>query len=214
MNRRTDTTHGCPAIGRREHMRTQLMHRQRLENMRSALDTSAPAPMPHLQLYGRDYAAKKRATTEAAFSDLKMIQSIAKIMTRDSKIPQRQGPVSLNADGRKQEIYRIMKENHQLLHNIETCKPVVKTADMMRWDRMRKRYIINASHSMRMAGEYDDDILRIRDEDYRKRESMKRSIQLRRNKYASQNDMGGSCPTLPSHKQRGGEEEYADPEDH
>jgi len=25
-----------------------------------------------------------------------------------------------------QEIYRIMKENHQLLHNIETCKPVVK----------------------------------------------------------------------------------------
>jgi hypothetical protein len=25
--------------------------------------------MPHLQLYGRDYAAKKRATTEAAFSD-------------------------------------------------------------------------------------------------------------------------------------------------
>ena len=30
--------------------------------------------------------------------------------------------------------------------------------------------IINASHSMRMAGEYDDDILRIRDQDYRKRE--------------------------------------------
>ena len=28
------------------------------------------APMPHLQLYGRDYAAKKRATTEAAFSHL------------------------------------------------------------------------------------------------------------------------------------------------
>ena len=26
--------------------------------------------MPHLQLYGRDYAAKKRATTEAAFSSL------------------------------------------------------------------------------------------------------------------------------------------------
>ena len=49
------------------------MHRQRLENMRSALDTSAPAAMPHLQLYGRDYAAKKRATTEAAFSDSKRI---------------------------------------------------------------------------------------------------------------------------------------------
>lgn len=30
--------------------------------------------------------------------------------------------------------------------------------------------IINASHSMRMAGEYDDDIMRIRGEDQRKRE--------------------------------------------
>lgn len=186
------------------------MHRQRLENMRSALDTSAPAPMPHLQLYGRDYAAKKRATTEAAFSDLKMIQSIAKIMTRDSKIPQRKGPVSLNADGRKQEIYRIMKENHQLLQNIETCQPVVRTSDMMRWDRIRKRYVINASHSMRMAGEYDDDIMRIRDEDHRKRESMKRSIELRRNKYAKEREgMSASMPNLHSPKLSGGE----DPED-
>lgn len=32
--------------------------------------STAEAPMPHLQLYGRDYAAKKRATTEAAFSDV------------------------------------------------------------------------------------------------------------------------------------------------
>ena len=31
-----------------------------------------------------------------------MIQSIAKIMTRDPKIPDRKGPISLNADGRKQ----------------------------------------------------------------------------------------------------------------
>mmetsp|Transcript_49911 Transcript_49911/g.119025 ORF Transcript_49911/g.119025 Transcript_49911/m.119025 type:complete len:247 (+) Transcript_49911:80-820(+) len=187
-NCRTDTTHGCPAIGRREMLRTQLMHRQRLGNMRSALDTSAPASQPHLQLYGRDYAAKKRATTEAAFSDLKMIQSIAKIMTRDQKLPERKGPISLNADGRKNEIYRIMKDNHQLLNNIETCRPVVSTSDLLKSNKNRRRHVINASHTMRMAGEYDDEILRFRDSDRRKQEAMRRSIDFRRSQYQRERD--------------------------
>ena len=47
--------------------------------------------MPHLQLYGRDYFAKKKATTEAAFQDLKMIQSIAKTMTRPYVVPSSKG---------------------------------------------------------------------------------------------------------------------------
>ena len=37
------------------------------------------APMPNLQLYGRDYAAKKRATTEAAFSDTARNQQLLQI---------------------------------------------------------------------------------------------------------------------------------------
>lgn len=150
-----------------------------------------------------------------------------------------------------QEIYRIMKENHQLLQNIETCQPVVRTRSICRpqwtwkgiewnwaapaapwteptqrtqrtqwtqcplvqagafrvrgpqiwwdgiesgsamsvtpaalafgevrcdiavwhqWEQHGPAEVINASHSMRMAGEYDDDIMRIRDEDHRKRE--------------------------------------------
>eukprot|EP00439_Symbiodinium_sp_Y106_P030368 s847_g3.t1 len=181
MNCRTDTTHGNPAIGRREHMRLHLMHRERLQNMRSALDTRAPTPQPHLQLYGRDYVAKKRATTEAAFSDLKMIQSIAKIMTRDSKIEDRKGPVSLNADRRKQElqeIYDIMKGNHQLLKRIETCEPMLRTSDMVKADKFRKRYVINSSHTARMCGEYDDEIRRIRDEEKTKLEESMPNLPL------------------------------------
>eukprot|EP00913_Durusdinium_trenchii_P010266 g9627.t1 len=116
---------------------------------------------------------ERRCTIQKVFYAL--ISEIGALSIAAASHVRRKGPVSLNADGRKQEIYRIMKENHQLLQNIETCQPVVRTSDMMRWDRMRKRYIINASHTMRMAGEYDDDIMRIRDEDRRKRESMKRS---------------------------------------
>lgn len=190
--------YACPVVGRRELNKQQRAHRERLQNMKSALDTRAPAPQPHLTLYGRDYVAKKRATTEAAFSDLKMIQSIARTMTRDHSIPERKGPISLNADGRKQEIYRIMKENHKLLDSIENCEPMLRTQDMVKADRFRKRYTINCSHSMRLSGEYDDEILRIKDEERRKLAESKRIAQLRFEKSERMARTAGGSVSLPS----------------
>jgi len=167
--------------------------------MKSSIDTRPPAPQPHLTLYGRDYAAKKRATTEAAFSDLKMIQSIAKTMTRKPYMPQRKGPVSLNADGRKQEIFRIMKENHRLLDRLECLEPVVSTADLVRSHKERQRYTILVSHSKRLAGEYDPEIHQIRTEDKAKQDAMNRSVHLRLTKQrmaASTGNMTQSMPAL------------------
>ena len=66
-------------------------HREQLKCIRPAIDNRPPKPAPHLQLYGRDYFAKKKATTEAAFQDLKMIQSIAKTMTRPYVVPSTSG---------------------------------------------------------------------------------------------------------------------------
>jgi len=164
--------------------------------MGSSIDTTPPAPQPHLTLYGKDYVAKKRATTEAAFSDLKMIQSIARTMTRKPDIPDRKGPVSLNADARKSEIFRIMKENHRLLDRLETLEPIVSTTDLLRTHKDRKRYTINVSHSKRLAGEYDDDVMRIRMEDKLKAEAQNRSLQARMTK-AEQNRMQNSM-SMPS----------------
>merc|ERR1719161_2954051 len=130
--KRTDTSPACSLIGRREMERPQHMHREKVKSMKSSIDTRPPMPQPHLTLYGRDYVSKKRATTEAAFSDLKMIQSIAKTMTRKPEIPERKGPVSLNADSRKNEIFRIMKENHRLLDRLENLEPMVSTAGMVK----------------------------------------------------------------------------------
>jgi hypothetical protein len=139
--------------------------------------------MPHLTLYGRDYVAKKRATTEAAFSDLKMIQTIAKTMTRRADIPDRKGPISLNADSRKTEIFRIMKENHRLLDRLETLEPVVSTSDLIRDHKSKQRYTILVSHSKRLAGEYDDEVSRIANEDKAKSDAMNASVERRRSKY-------------------------------
>jgi hypothetical protein len=171
------------------------MHRDKITRMGSSIDTRPPAAMPHLTLYGRDYAAKKRATTEAAFADLKMIQSIAKTMTRKQQMPERSGPVSLNAETRKTEIFRIMKENHRLLDKLENLDPVVSTTDLLRQHKERHRYTILTSHSKRLAGEYDNDVMRIKTEDKAKTESYYRSVQIRKERLQrSQGSM--SAPSL------------------
>jgi len=162
--------------------------------MGSSIDCHPPQPQPHLTLYGRDYAAKKRATTEAAFSDLKMIQSIARTMTRKPDIPERKGPVSLNADARKSEIFRIMKENHRLLDRLETLEPIVSTTELVKQHKDKKRYTILVSHSKRLAGEYDNDVMRIRMEDKAKSDAMNRSVQARMTRYQQQQSM--SMPSL------------------
>mmetsp|Transcript_16687 Transcript_16687/g.26967 ORF Transcript_16687/g.26967 Transcript_16687/m.26967 type:complete len:457 (-) Transcript_16687:135-1505(-) len=194
--KRTDTTFACPLVGRRDLERRQALHRERITRQTSSIDTRAPAAMPHLTLYGRDYAAKKRATTEAAFSDLKMIQSIAKTMTRKAEIPMRKGPISLNADQRKTEIFRIMKENHRLLDRLENLEPFVSTTELVRNHKNQQRYTILTSHSKRLAGEYDAEVERIRTEDKAQTEAMNRSVQARLAKHRLKQSSSMSAPSL------------------
>lgn len=196
VQKRTDTTYGCHIIGRKELERQQAVHREKLSRVKSTIDTSAPMAQPHLTLYGRDYVAKKRATTEAAFSDLKMIQSIAKTMTRTPQIPERRGPLTLNTDSRKMEIYRVMKENHRLLDRLESLEPCVSTRDLIREHQARKRYTVLTSHTKRLAGEYDTDIRRIQTDDKAKADTYTRSLQVRLARHRAQQSQ--SMPSLPT----------------
>mmetsp|Transcript_122743 Transcript_122743/g.342012 ORF Transcript_122743/g.342012 Transcript_122743/m.342012 type:complete len:618 (-) Transcript_122743:104-1957(-) len=195
--RRTDTSFGNSVVARRELMQKQQQHRQRINEIKSTLDTRAPAPQPHLTLYGRDYVQKKKATTEAAFSDLKMIQSIARTMTRKRAPTERKGPVSLNADARKQEIYNIMHANHKLLDSIEQVAPVMRTKDLIRDHREKIRYVINSSHTMRLSGEYDPEIDRIHKEDRMKFEATQRSTRMKMDAAQRLRSSNGSV-SLPS----------------
>jgi len=195
--RRTNTSFGNPHVASREHAKRQQSHKERLSQIKSTLDTRPPAAQPHLTLYGRDYVAKKKQMTEAAFSDLKMIQSIARTMTRRQDSTERRGPVSLNADFKKQEVYRIMHDNHQLLDSIEQVSPVIRTKEMIRDHRHRQRYVINASHTMRMSGEYNADVQRIHSEDRAKFEATQRSTRSRMEAHRMRNSAGSvSLPSL------------------
>jgi len=167
-------------VQRHQQKKDMEAYRDRLSKVKSTLNTGPPASQPHLTLYGRDYASKKRATTEAAFADLKMIQAISRTMTRKHEVPERKGPISLNADARKAEVFRVMKENHRLLDHIEGMKPFAQSADLERDYRAQQRYVIQTSHTARLAGDYDHDISRIKSEDAAKFSMTQRSIALRR----------------------------------
>lgn len=182
--RRTDTACGNPLMTSWEQQHRQKMHRDKVRSISSNIDTRAPTSQPHLTLYGRDYVAKKRSTVEAAFSDLKMIQHMAKTMTRKSEVPERKGPVSLNADVRRREINRISKENLRLLDRLDTnpakaSSPSIVTKDLLREHAWRQRYTVNSSHTMRRCGEYDDVIRHFHSENKTKEEEVKRVITKR-----------------------------------
>jgi len=165
--RRTDTSHGNPIIAQRELAQKQRAHRERLSQVKSTLDTCSPAAHPHLTLYGRDFVAKKKQAAEDSFNDFKMIQSIARTMSRKPVEAERKGPSSLNACTQKREINRIMYENQKILRGIEHAEPSLKVKDVLRAHEQNIRYAINASHTMRRSGELDEEIARFRQQDRR-----------------------------------------------
>lgn len=178
--KRTDTTCGNSLVGQWELERRQKKHREALSQSKSTLNLKTPpAPQPHLTLYGRDYAVKKKATTEAAFADLKMIQAIARTMTRPVKVPERHGPQSLNTEARKADITRIVTENRRLLGAIETAKPFEHVDRLVSDHNQQQRYVINASHSKRLYREYDDQIKFIKADNTAKHAEQKRSTDKR-----------------------------------
>lgn len=195
--KRTDTTHGNPAIHRWQLQAANKTQKERLAHVKSSIDVSPPQPQPHLTLYGRDYAAKKKATTEAAFADLKMIQAIARTMTRKFDVAERKGPMSLNADGRKAEIYRVMKDNHRLLDQIDNVGAFCNTQDLVADHKFKQRYVINSSHTARRAGEYDDEIQRIRADEKNKRERQLRSTQARKHAAGDRMRPTGRSASMP-----------------
>lgn len=162
-HRRTDTTHACPVVGRRDLLRRQRIHNAKLQAAVAAVDMSPPRPQPHLTVYGRDHVTRKKATTEAAFSDLKMLQAVVRTLSRRPTSPERSpGPASLNVGARRQEALRIMRENRRLLDRLECAQPTLATSALLGSRDQQRRHVINASHAARLSGEYDRELAVLR----------------------------------------------------
>lgn len=158
QNRRTDVEYGGNSVvQRKERERLDKLHKQRLKGIKSAIDMTCPVDQPHLTTYGRNYFAKKKQTTEAAFQDLKMIQSIARTMTRPFPYDPQNAPPphSLNRDLRKRELFRITMENHKLLDRLENLKPYYSTKRLLEDHAKSQKYVVNSSWTARRAHLYD-----------------------------------------------------------
>jgi len=158
-NVRTDVACGNPRVQEQQKAYLDGQLRNAIRNIKPAIDNRSPQTYPHLTSLGRDYFAKKKATTEAAFADLKMIGAIAKTMTRpslhgDHRAGQR--TKSITADHRKKELYRITMANHALLDRLENLKPVIRARDQIAQYKGTREQVANASHTARKAGLYDD----------------------------------------------------------
>jgi len=158
QNKRTDVEYGGNSvIQRKERERLGKLHKDRLKNIKSAVDMTCPVDQPHLTTYGRNYFAKKKQTTEAAFNDLKMIQAIARTMTRPFPYEPKNAPPphSLNRDWRKRELFRITMENHKLLDRLENLKPYYSTKRLLQDHAKSQKYVVNSSWTARRARMYD-----------------------------------------------------------
>jgi hypothetical protein len=163
VNKRTDVTYGGNSVvQRKEREMNMKFHKEKLKKIKNGLektgtDMTCPEDHPHLTTYGRNYFAKKKQTTEAAFNDLKMIQAIARTMTRPFPYEPKNAPPphSLNRDWRKRELFRITMENHKLLDRLENLKPYYSTKRLLQDHAKSQKYVVNSSWTARRARLYD-----------------------------------------------------------
>ena len=147
--RRTDVEYGNPVISVRVQQKTQRVHEDFIRQAKPLVDCAAPQTGHSLTAYGKDYVFKKKVTTQNAFNDLKMIQNIARTMTRPFSLPPRPGPSSLNRVNRKRDVARINSENAKILARLETLKPQISAKKQLKDYDRSQRYMVNASFSMR-----------------------------------------------------------------
>ena len=89
-----------------------------------------------------------------AYEDLKMIRSIASLMTRPTVLPESDAAVgSLSKAKKAAESKRIHNENQRLVDRIADLKPFYPTRALLQEYDKNQRYMVNASYSLRKVCE-------------------------------------------------------------
>ena len=89
-----------------------------------------------------------------AYEDLKMIRSIASLMTRPTVLPNSEAVAgSLSKSKKVAESKRIQNENQRLVDRIADLKPMYQTKALLQEYDKNQRYMVNASYSLRKVCE-------------------------------------------------------------
>lgn len=129
------------------------MHRERVRNVRSLVDTSLPnvAHMDHVR-----NNLKKEQMLEERYSEIDrenriLLKKMTEIMRQQAPAAEtprekrQPGPQSLNRDARKKELLRITKENQSILRRIQQAQPVYNHIEWEGSHRKQASYLKNCA---------------------------------------------------------------------
>mmetsp|Transcript_81321 Transcript_81321/g.143483 ORF Transcript_81321/g.143483 Transcript_81321/m.143483 type:complete len:304 (-) Transcript_81321:165-1076(-) len=141
---------GSKICSKRVQQKEQEMHRERIRNMKSQIDTRPPmvAMLEHVKVNLKKEQMMEDRYTEIDRDNRILLKKMTEIMKQQSTFPpvdkrvraSSAGPVSLNKDARKKELMRITKENQNILRRIQQAQPVYNHVE---WEDDHKK---NASY--------------------------------------------------------------------
>eukprot|EP00931_Biecheleriopsis_adriatica_P023966 TRINITY_DN15029_c0_g1_i1.p1 TRINITY_DN15029_c0_g1~~TRINITY_DN15029_c0_g1_i1.p1 ORF type:complete len:311 (+),score=55.64 TRINITY_DN15029_c0_g1_i1:117-1049(+) len=145
---------GSKICARRVREKEQEMHRDRIKNMKSQVDTRVPtvAMFDHIKVN-----LKKEQMMEDRYSEIDrdnriLLKKMTEIMKQQTTYPATNrassrasstGPVSLNRDARKKELLRITRENQSILKRIQQAQPVYNHVEWEDEHRRNAGYLKN-----------------------------------------------------------------------
>lgn len=156
---------GNKLCARYEDMRRQQLHRDRIVNMKSTIDTSQPRVLALQHLVTN---MKREQLLEERYSEIDrenriLLNKMSDIMAKPGVSTPRgapagtprtprdvsgrppSGPVSLNRDFRKKELLRITKENQNILKRIQQAQPVYNHVESEGSYRKHQAYVKNCA---------------------------------------------------------------------
>lgn len=146
---------GNKICSRRVQQREQDMHRERIRNMKSTVDTRTPtvATLEHVKVNLKKEQMMEDRYTEIDRDNRILLKKMTHIMKQRSNTPPvtartprgpvSGGPVSLNKDARKKELLRITKENADILKRIQQAQPVYNHVEWEDEHRKNGSYLKN-----------------------------------------------------------------------
>lgn len=142
---------GNKICSRRIQQREQDLHRDRIKNMKSQVDTRTPrvATLEHIKVNLKKEQMMEDRYTEIDRDNRILLKKMTDIMKQQNtpsatpRGPASGGPVSLNKDARKKELLRITKENQSILKRIQQAQPVYNHVEWEDEHRKNCNYLKN-----------------------------------------------------------------------
>ncbi|CAE7241063.1 Cfap97d1, partial [Symbiodinium microadriaticum] len=124
--------------------REQQLHRERVRNMKSQVDTGMPtvAQLDHVKVNLKKEQMMEDRYTEIDRDNRILLKKMTDIMKQQTTFPptgeRKSGPSSLNKDARKKELIRITRENQCILKRIQQAQPVYNHVE---WEDQHRRNV-------------------------------------------------------------------------